>query len=67
MALGISATVNAKAFKSGYNPSALASASFTNTGYGKTYYVAKTGSDSNSCAQAQNQSTPKLTIAAGLA
>jgi parallel beta-helix repeat protein len=31
-----------------------------------TWYVAKTGSDSNSCSQAQNSSTPKLTIAAGL-
>jgi hypothetical protein len=27
-----------------------------------TYYVATTGSDSNSCSQAQNQSTPKRTI-----
>lgn len=32
-----------------------------------TYYVAKTGSDSHSCSQAQNQSTPKLTINAGTA
>jgi len=67
MTLTNSATVNAKAFKSGYSPSAVASASFTNTltgttGTGKTYYVAKTGSDSNSCSQAQSQSTPKLTI-----
>lgn len=31
-----------------------------------TWYVAKTGSDSNSCTQAQNSSTPRLTIAAGL-
>ena len=33
-----------------------------------TYYVAKAGdggSDSNSCAQAQNLASPKLTIAAG--
>lgn len=29
-----------------------------------TYYVAKTGSDSNSCAQAQSTATPKLTIGA---
>ena len=58
MTLTSSATVNAKAFKSGYNPSAMASASFINTGTGKTYYVAKTGSDSNSCAQAQNQALP---------
>src|SRR5712691_4046826 len=33
--------------------------------HGATYYVAKTGSDSNSCANAQSQSTPKLTINAG--
>jgi len=33
---------------------------------GTTYYVAKTGSDSNSCAQAQSLSTPKLTINGGL-
>lgn len=33
----------------------------------KTIYVAKTGSDSNTCLQAQNPSTPKLTINAGLA
>jgi hypothetical protein len=32
-----------------------------------TYYVAKTGSDSNSCAAAQNQATPKVTINGGLA
>src|SRR5438876_8835241 len=31
MTITSSATVNAKAFKSGYNPSAVASASFTNT------------------------------------
>jgi hypothetical protein len=60
-------TINAKAFKSGYNPSALAAASFTNTGTGTSYYVAKTGSDSNSCAQARSPSTPKLTIVAGIA
>jgi hypothetical protein len=35
--------------------------------YGATYYVAKTGSDSNSCNSAQSQSTPKLTINAGIA
>src|SRR5215471_4112811 len=34
---------------------------------GTVYYVATNGSDSNSCAQAQNISTPKLTIAAGIA
>src|SRR5712691_718257 len=33
--------------------------------HGATYYVAKTGSDSNSCNSAQSQSTPKLTINAG--
>lgn len=32
-----------------------------------TYYVAKTGSNSNTCAQAQSQSTPKLTVTAGAA
>jgi len=31
-----------------------------------TYYVAKTGNDSYSCSQAQSQSTPKLTIQAGI-
>ena len=67
MALANSATVNAKAFKSGSNPSSLASASFVNTGTGKTYYVAKTGSNSNTCTQAQNQSTPKQTVSAGVA
>src|SRR5438132_6053065 len=34
--------------------------------HGATYYVAKTGSDSNSCTSAQSQSTPKLTINAGI-
>src|SRR5262249_9359197 len=34
--------------------------------HGATYYVAKTGSNSNSCVNAQSQSTPKLTITAGL-
>ena len=67
MTLASSATVNAKAFKSGSNPSAIASASFVKNSTGNTYYVAKTGSNSNSCTQAQNQSTPKLTVAAGLA
>src|SRR6266566_4039560 len=33
--------------------------------HGTTYYVAKTGSDSNSCNSAQSPSTPKLTINAG--
>ncbi len=36
-------------------------------GEGATYYVAKTGSDSNACTGAQSASTPKLTIKAGLA
>jgi hypothetical protein len=35
--------------------------------HGGTYYVAKTGSDNNSCSSAQLQSTPKLTINAGAA
>jgi len=34
--------------------------------YAATYYVAKTGRDTNSCAQAQSQSTPKLTINDGV-
>ncbi len=34
--------------------------------HGATYYVATTGSDSTSCANAQSQSTPKLTINAGI-
>src|SRR5262249_7216131 len=33
---------------------------------GATYYVAKTGSNNNTCQQAQTISTAKLTIAAGL-
>jgi hypothetical protein len=33
---------------------------------GSTYYVAKTGSDKHSCSQAQSESTPKLTVAAGV-
>src|SRR5262245_9930823 len=35
--------------------------------YGATYYVAKTGSDSYNCMQAQSIQTSKVTIAAGLA
>jgi hypothetical protein len=35
--------------------------------HGATYYIAKTGSDSNSCSDAQSQSKPKLTINAGAA
>jgi hypothetical protein len=34
--------------------------------HGGTYYVAKTGSDNNSCSSAKSQSTPKLTINAGV-
>jgi hypothetical protein len=34
--------------------------------HGAIYYVAKTGSDSNSCSSAQSQSTPKLTVNAGI-
>jgi len=71
MTLTSSATVKAAAFKSGYNPSALASASFTNTITNTippaSYYVGKNGSDSYSCTQARSSSTPKLTINAGLA
>ena len=59
------ATVDAQGFMSGYSPSGVASASFTNTD--PTYYVAKIGSDSNTCVQARSQSTPKLTINAGIA
>src|SRR4051812_16149188 len=32
-----------------------------------TYYVAKSGSNNYSCAQAQSVSTPRLTIVAGIA
>jgi hypothetical protein len=35
--------------------------------HGGTYYVAKTGSDSNSCTAAQNSNAAKLTINAGVA
>jgi len=67
MSVTNSATLNAKAFMSGYNPSAMASAVFTNTGNTNTYYVAKNGSDGNSCSQAKSPNTPKLTITAALA
>jgi len=40
--------------------------SLTNSAYAATYWVAKTGSDGNSCAQAQSQSTPKLTVNSGI-
>ena len=39
----------------------------TGTAHAAEYYVGKTGSDGNSCAQTLNPSTPKLTIAAGMA
>ncbi len=32
-----------------------------------TYYIATTGSDANTCAQAQNPDSPKLTVSAGVA
>lgn len=41
--------------------------SILSNGYTATYYVAKTGTDGNSCANAQSQSKPKLTIAQGVA
>jgi hypothetical protein len=61
------ATVNAKAFKTGYNPSAVAAASFTTafsrtTGSGTTFYVGTNGNNSYSCSQARNISTPKRNI-----
>jgi len=66
MTLTSSTTVNAKAFKSGFNPSAVASASFTNTpgttGTGNIYYVATNGNDSSSGAL----SKPFRTIAKGV-
>jgi hypothetical protein len=34
--------------------------------YAATYFVAKTGSNNNSCSQAQSQTTPRLTIASGI-
>jgi hypothetical protein len=40
--------------------------SIPNTASAATYYVAKTGSDGNTCVQAKNTGTPKLTIAAGI-
>src|SRR5207249_8025089 len=70
MTLTNSATIKAEAFKSGYNPSSVASASFniasgTSTS-SASYYVGKNGSDSYSCSQARSSSTPKLTISAAL-
>jgi parallel beta-helix repeat protein len=73
MTLTSSATVKTTAFKSGYNRSAEATASFTisaatagSSMTGKTYYVAKNGNDSNSCAQAQSSSTPMRSIKRGI-
>src|SRR5205823_870147 len=66
MNLTTTSTVKAAGFKSGYNPSAVASAAFTNTltgtTGGTTYYVATNGSDSN--AGTINQ--PFQTIRTGL-
>ena len=58
------ATVKAAAFKRGYNPSAVATAMFTNsitnaTSTGTTYYVATNGSDSNPGTASQPFSTIK--------
>jgi parallel beta-helix repeat protein len=44
----------------------LAASSPPSSPTGNVYYVAKTGSNSNSCAQARNLSSPKATIAAGI-
>ncbi|MDH5666549.1 MAG: hypothetical protein OEY86_00880 [Nitrospira sp.] len=40
---------------------------FPAIGQAATYYTATTGNNSNSCSAAQTESTPKLTIAAGVA
>jgi parallel beta-helix repeat protein len=61
-----SARMNAKAFTSGSNSSADASAAFSKAATGVTYYVAKNGNDSNTCAEAQNIGTSKQTINAGI-
>jgi parallel beta-helix repeat protein len=61
------ATVKAQAFKADANPSSVQSASFVKSvSSGTTYYVGKNGSDSNSCAQARNSNTPKLSVNAGI-
>lgn len=39
---------------------------FSINSWAATFYVAKTGRDSNTCAQAQNSNTAKLTISAGV-
>jgi len=41
--------------------------SFVRTSLAATYYVATTGSDANTCAEAQTSATPKRTISAALA
>jgi hypothetical protein len=70
--LASSAMLKAKAFKSGYTASTVASASFSlsqatiSQTSGTVYYVAKSGSNSNTCTQARFSSTAKATIAAGL-
>jgi hypothetical protein len=71
MTLSSNTTINAKAFKSGNNPSSVATASFTDMNRpsaisATVFYVAKDGSDSYTCTQARSQSTPKRTIAAGV-
>jgi parallel beta-helix repeat protein len=46
---------------------ALLLSALTGTAFaGNTYYVAKTGRDSNTCAQAQSAGTAKLTLAGGI-
>jgi parallel beta-helix repeat protein len=74
MTVTANATIKARAFRSGYNPSTVTSAPFLISPAsllpqttGTAYYVAKSGSNSNSCTRARSMSTPKLTVAAGLA
>jgi hypothetical protein len=54
-----SATANVNALKNGHSPTNSLSKSGTGI---ITYYVAKTGSDLNTCEQAQSIATPKKTI-----
>ncbi len=61
MTLTNSATIKAKAFKSGSNPSMVASSSFTKA-TGNTYYVSTIGNDSNS----GTLSNPFRSIAKGI-
>jgi len=58
MSVTNSATLNAKAYMSGYSPSTMASAFFTIAENTRTYYVAKTGNDANSC----SSTSPCLTL-----